>query len=84
MLDQDELFPPFEGSLTLKDVETGESKKITLDGALLGLHRRIIHDFLENIKGFCLKNGVDYYFSVTSTPFEDFLLDYLVKGSLFH
>jgi uncharacterized protein (DUF58 family) len=84
MLDQDELFPPFEGSLTLKDVETGESKKITLDGALLDLHRRKIRDFLENIKGFCLKNGVDYYFSVTSTPFEDFLLDYLVKGSLFH
>ena len=84
MLDHDELFPPLEGYLTLSDVETGESKKITLDRALLDLHRRKIRDFLENIKGFCFKNGVDYTLSVTSTPFEDFLLDYLVKGSLFH
>lgn len=84
LLDRDELFPPFEGYVTLSDVETGESKKITLDGVLLALHRKKIREFLKNIKGFCLKNGVDYYFSVTSTPFEDFLLDYLSKGSLFH
>ena len=84
MLDRDELFPSFEGYVTLSDIETGESKKITLDGALLDFHRKKMRDFLENIKSFCFKNGVDYYFSETSTPFEDFLLDYLVKGSLFH
>jgi hypothetical protein len=84
ILDREELFPPLEGYLTLNDVETGESKKMTLDRALLELHRKKIHDFLDNIKNFCRKNGIDYYFSDTSIPFEDFLLDYLTKGSLFH
>jgi uncharacterized protein (DUF58 family) len=84
MLDHEELFPPLRGYLNLNDVETGESKKMTLDKALLELHRKKIQDFIENIKTFCRKNGVDYYFSDTSIPFEDFLLDYLAKGALFH
>jgi uncharacterized protein (DUF58 family) len=84
MLDRDELSPPYEGYLTLNDVETGQSKKMTIDGTLLELHRKKIRDFLKNVKDFCFKNGVDYYFSETRTPFEDFLLDYLSRGSLFH
>ena len=84
MLDREELYPPFEGYLSLNDVETGESKRLALDGTLLDLYRQKISDFLENIKNFCSKNGIDYYFSDTSIPFEDFLLDYLTKGSLFH
>ena len=83
-LDHVELFPPYEGYLTLSDVETGESKRLMLDGALLDVHRKKIGVFLENIKGFCLKNGVTYYFSDTSIPFEDFLLGFLARGSHFH
>ena len=84
MLDREELFPPLKGYLTLNDVETGESKKMTLDRTLLELHHKKVHGFLDNIKNFCRKNRVDYYFSDTSIPFEDFLLDYLTKGALFH
>ena len=84
ILDREELFPPLSGYLTLKDVETGETKRITLDGTLLELYRKKIRDFIENIKDLCQKGGIDYYLSDTSIPFEDFLHDYLIKGTLFH
>jgi len=84
ILDREELFPSLNGYLTLKDVETGETKRITLDGTLLELYRKKIRDFIENIKDLCQRGGIDYYLSDTSIPFEDFLHDYLIKGTLFH
>jgi hypothetical protein len=84
VLDHEELFPSLRGYIVLNEVETHETKKITLDGALLTLYREKMQGFLENIKGFCIENGIDYYLSDTSIPFEDFLLEYLTKGLVFH
>jgi uncharacterized protein (DUF58 family) len=84
VLDHEELFPSLRGYIVLNEVETHETKKITLDGALLTLYREKVQGFLENIKGFCIESGIDYYLSDTSIPFEDFLLEYLAKGMVFH
>ncbi len=84
VLDREELFPSSSGYLLLNEVETHETKKVTLDGALLTLYREKMHDFLDKIKDYCMGNGTDYYLSDTSIPFEDFLLDYLTKGAFFH
>ena len=63
--------------------------KISINGFSKDTSERIMSGLnyekqLENIKKFCSKNSIDYYFSDTSIPLEDFLLDYLTKGSLFH
>jgi len=84
VLDREELFPSSSGYLLLNEVETHETKKITLDGALLAIYREKMRDFLDRIKDYCMGNGIDYYLSDTSIPFEDFLLDYLTKGVFFH
>ncbi len=84
ILDREELFPSLKGYLALREIETGETKKITLDGDLLQRYHGKVRGFLENIKDLCRTKGVDYYLSDTSVPFEDFLLDYLTKGTLFH
>lgn len=84
MLDSEELFPGYNGYLTLRELETGETKKITLNEELLTLYRQKVGSFLNNIKELCYKNGIDYYLSDTGIPFEDFLLDYLTTGTLFH
>jgi uncharacterized protein (DUF58 family) len=84
ILDHEELFPSLNGYLTLKEVETEEIKRVTLDEVLLELYRKSMRDFLENVKDLCRKSGIDYYLSDTSIPFEEFLLDYLTKGTLFH
>lgn len=84
ILDREELFPSQNGYLMLKEVETGEETRIALDGALLERYRKRIRDFLKNINDLCRKSEVDYYLSDTTVPFEDMLLDYFVKGTLFH
>ncbi|MBW2060905.1 MAG: DUF58 domain-containing protein [Deltaproteobacteria bacterium] len=84
MLDPEELFPGYNGYLTLRELETGETKKITLNEELLTLYRQKMSSFLNNIRELCYKNGIDYYLSDTGVPFEDFLLDYLTTGTLFH
>ncbi|MBW1708369.1 MAG: DUF58 domain-containing protein [Deltaproteobacteria bacterium] len=84
ILDSEELFPSYSGYLTLREVETNESKKITLNQEILTLFRQKMDGFLKDIKEFCYNSGIDYYLSDTSIPFEDFLLDYLTKGTIFH
>ncbi len=84
ILDHEELFPPYSGYLTLRELETGETKKITLNEELLKLYRKNMDEYLKSIREFCYNNGIDYYLSDTNIPFEDFLLDYLTRGTIFH
>jgi uncharacterized protein (DUF58 family) len=84
ILDREELSPSLNGYLMLQEMETGEEKRIALDGALLERYRKRIRDFLENIHDLCRKSEIDYYLSDTTIPFEDMLLDYFLKGTLFH
>jgi len=84
VLDHEELFPSSRGYLVLKDVETRETKRITLDAGLRDSYMEKMKGFRERIREFCLERGADYCLSDTSIPFEDFLLDYLTKGLIFH
>ena len=84
ILDKEEILPTLKGYLTLEEVETGETKKVTLDKALLELYHKKIQVFLEDTRDLCQGMGIDYFLSDTSIPFEDFLLDYLTKATLFH
>jgi len=84
VLDSEELFPSFSGYLTLRELETGETKKITLNEEILNLYRDNMDNYLKDIKEFCYNNGIDYYLANTSVPFEDFLMEYLAKGMIFH
>ncbi|MBW2621390.1 MAG: DUF58 domain-containing protein [Deltaproteobacteria bacterium] len=84
IFDREELFPSLNGYLTLREVETGATKKITLDASLLASYRRKIQEFLENIRDLCLLGGVDYYLADTGLSFEDFLFDYLTSAAVFH
>lgn len=84
ILDRSERYPPLDGYLTLRDVETGETKKLTLDDSLLSLYRERFGQFLDQALDFCHGNGIDYFLPDTAVPFEDFILDYLRQGALFH
>jgi len=84
IFDREELLPSLNGYLTLREVETGETKKITLDEPLLELYREKIRGFLGDIRDLCLLNGVDYYLVDTGLSFEDFLFDYLTATTVFH
>lgn len=82
VLDHEELDPSFGGHLILNDVETGDTRNITLDEELISLYKTRIQQFNAQIREFCLKRGIGYYLYNTAIPFEHFLLEYLTRGTL--
>ena len=84
ILDHEELFPTLDGYIQLREIETDEMRKATVDSALLEAYKESIALFLNDTQELCRKNRVDYYLTDTGIPFEEFLLDYLTKSVLFH
>jgi hypothetical protein len=83
VLSPDELNPQFTGFLNLMDMETGKEKKITANEQLLNLYRKNLDQFMDRIRNICLASEIDYFPADTSLAFEDFLFDYLSRGSFF-
>jgi uncharacterized protein (DUF58 family) len=77
ILDHQELFPILDGYLQLEEIETNETRKITLDKSILEAYKEKITLFIRDIKELCGKNRIDYYLTDTSIPVEEFLLYFL-------
>ncbi len=84
VLDRTEHNPVLDGNLMLREMETKETKRLTLDGLLLDSYRGRFRQFLNRTTEFCHQNGIDYFIPDTGVPFEDFILDYLRDGAIFH
>ncbi len=83
ILDHEELFWSKTGNLILKDIETGEKKVTFLDQALLERYRKKFETFRSNIQTYCSNYGIHYYLYDTRIPFEEFLIDYVTRGTIF-
>ena len=83
ILDHEEIFWSKTGNLLLTELETGETKQIFMDRSLLGLYRKKVSTFISGIKGFCRNYGIGFYLHDTGIPFEDFLIEYLTRGTIF-
>jgi uncharacterized protein (DUF58 family) len=84
VLDRTEHNPVLDGNLMLREMETGETKRLTLDGLLLDSYRERFRQFLNRTTEFCHQNGIDYFIPDTGVPFEDFILGYMRDGAIFH
>ncbi|WP_094546943.1 DUF58 domain-containing protein [Petroclostridium xylanilyticum] len=60
MLSPEEIAPSVGGSVRLIDVETGETKDITVTHSLLKAYQKALEDFTGDIKKFCFKRGITY------------------------
>lgn len=83
ILDQEELFWSQTGTFIMHDVETGEIKKTSVDATLLERYRQRVQSFIDEIQAFCSNYGIHYYMYNTQVPFEEFLVDYVAKGTVF-
>ncbi|RPI79979.1 MAG: DUF58 domain-containing protein [Desulfobacteraceae bacterium] len=83
IMDGTELEPQAVGNLLFKEIETGTSRRMTVDANLLARYRETAREYVNEIREFCLAKGIDYFLCDTRIAFEDFLLDYLAKGRLF-
>jgi uncharacterized protein (DUF58 family) len=84
VLDADEISPHEEGALRLKDVETGQTLAIAVDGPLRAAYRRRVAGFFAEVEGFCLKHRIEYLRTATIVPFDAVVLKYLRQGAHLH
>lgn len=82
ILDEEELNPTLLGDLRIIDSETGESKEMSVNPALLGRYQAALNEFCAEIEAFANRYGLDYIRTSTAAPFEDVILKYLRQGGL--
>lgn len=81
-LDEEELNPTLLGDLRIIDSETGESKEMSVNPALLSRYQTTLSGFCGEIETLANRYGMDYLRTSTAMPFEDIVLKYLRQGGL--
>ena len=70
------------GDLRLRDVETGATEEVSIDGALLDQYRERYEHWQGGIERFCKRRGLGYTLVTTDQPFEDLVLQYMRRQGL--
>lgn len=73
--------PDLEGELRLRDVETGEERRLTLSRRDIARYRADFEEFQRTVAQGCLSRQVDYVAWPTDRGFERAFLDLLSRGS---
>ena len=81
VLAPEEMNPILAGDLRLTDVETGETRDLTMDGEAMGDYRQRLGEFLGRAESFCRASEIAYHRVTTDTPVEEMVLRQL-KGLL--
>jgi len=77
VLSPEEMSPSLEGDLELKDVETADTVKVSVDWGTLVRYRRWLQQWFREIEQFCSRRDITYVRVQTSYPVEQLLLDRL-------
>ncbi|MGH2536569.1 MAG: DUF58 domain-containing protein [Candidatus Promineifilaceae bacterium] len=77
LLSPDEVEPVAVGDVRLVDQETDAQTELTLDAASLGLYRRRLHEWRQEIAGYCRGLDIRYVPIVTDLGWDALLLQVL-------
>jgi hypothetical protein len=80
ILDEEEVRPGYTGPVRLRDLETHQEQRLTIDELLLARYRERVLQWYSQIEDFCLKSQIEYLRASTLIPFEDLILKYLRHG----
>lgn len=67
--------PKLRGDFVFTDVETGATKQLTVDDAVLKRYKKRFRRFVESNRRSCVKRGVRFYETSTAESFDSFLLN---------
>jgi uncharacterized protein (DUF58 family) len=84
ILDEEDLRPTYTGVVRLRDLETDQEQRLTIDEFLLTRYRERVEQWCRRIEDFCLKSQIEYLRASTLVPFEDLILRYLRHGVHLH
>jgi uncharacterized protein (DUF58 family) len=74
LLSPEEVNPPLSGDLRLVDVESGDARDVTIDGAMRALYERRLAAWRDDIRATCRVRNVHYVPIETDTPFDRVVL----------
>ncbi len=81
VMDPAESAPGLDGDLQLVEVETLETRRISLTHRDLQRYTQAVADFTEDLRTTCMRHGIDYVHWTTDRSFEDMFLTLLSRGS---
>jgi uncharacterized protein (DUF58 family) len=77
-----ELAPDLHGDVELRDVETGESRELTISPAVLAAYRRRHQALLRDLDGYCRERAIACFSVVSDQPFDAAVLRMFRAGGL--
>ncbi len=75
----EEIEPPPQGEWQLEDVETGETKEITINEETITHYQNQQQDYCESIHNYCKQRGIGYVRINTDVDFESLILNNLQR-----
>jgi uncharacterized protein (DUF58 family) len=78
----EEARPALRGDLTIRDIETGEERELTISPAALEEYRRRHGALLRGLEGFCRERAIPCFPVLSSAPFDEIVLRVFRAGGL--
>ncbi len=78
----EEVRPTLRGDVTIRDVETGEERELTVSPAVLEEYRRRHAALLRGLEGYCREHGIPCFPILSDVPFDDVVLRVFRAGGL--
>ena len=77
-----ELAPDVHGDVELRDIETGESRELTISPSVLAAYRRRHQTLLRDLEGYCRERAIPCFTVVSDQPFDAAVLRMFRAGGL--
>ena len=82
ILSPDELSPGTFGDLRLVDSETGAAQEVTFGRYRLKRYQQTVQNFIQRLREYCQKRGINFFTVSSKTPLEELLLRQLRKAEV--
>jgi uncharacterized protein (DUF58 family) len=82
ILAPDELSPSTFGDLRLVDSESGATQEVTFGRFRLKAYRQTVQNFMQRLREFCQKRGINFFTASSNTDLQDLLLKQLRKAEV--
>lgn len=82
LLSPEEIDPPLNGDLRLRDIEDNDQAEVTISRALINRYKHNLNAYCTQLRDFCSRRGINYLFTGTDLPFNQLVLTYLRQRGL--
>ncbi|MEK7486354.1 MAG: DUF58 domain-containing protein [Planctomycetota bacterium] len=76
----EEIQPQYLGDLELRDIETGEKLDLSMNRSAIQHYQATLKAFCEGLEKFCQTMNILFLRTISATPFEEVVLQYLRRS----